>query len=332
MQRGTSYGIDAAYPDSLQPALLRVYKWASSIWHAFLDDKVTGGSSAVAEASPNGKSTSTGVRLQKRLRISDTTRQLRTPPTVERTRQMTQTAENTSRPIDPVEMVQPSSRPIVTLSDDGEFENVDSVEERARIATSESGDELSIPETTLPSGASPSISDTRTPKPQLDSSASANTSHLNEEETGAGAEITDIHVLRQFEYLEEFKLLVCKTHGYAIRNLKRHLEDAHRETKHVNRKVAARLASLEARSPESAVPPTTRTVPFACLSPPVDAYLCGGIDGMCDYVSINKQAVSRHWKDVHSQGAAHNTRHHQKRVKVQSFTPAKNRRWFIVQS
>jgi hypothetical protein len=26
MQHGTSYGIDAAYPDSLQPALLRVYK------------------------------------------------------------------------------------------------------------------------------------------------------------------------------------------------------------------------------------------------------------------------------------------------------------------
>lgn len=29
MQQGTSYGIDAAFPDSLQPALLRVYKWAS---------------------------------------------------------------------------------------------------------------------------------------------------------------------------------------------------------------------------------------------------------------------------------------------------------------
>jgi len=55
MQRGTSYGIDAANLDSLQPALLRVYTWASSIWHGFLDDKVTGGSSAAAEASPNGK-------------------------------------------------------------------------------------------------------------------------------------------------------------------------------------------------------------------------------------------------------------------------------------
>ena len=36
IQRGTSYGIDAAYPDSLQPALLRVYRWASREWHRFL--------------------------------------------------------------------------------------------------------------------------------------------------------------------------------------------------------------------------------------------------------------------------------------------------------
>jgi hypothetical protein len=37
MQRGTSYGIHAAYPDSLQPALLRVYRWVSSRWHDFLE-------------------------------------------------------------------------------------------------------------------------------------------------------------------------------------------------------------------------------------------------------------------------------------------------------
>jgi hypothetical protein len=29
IQRGTNYGIDGAFPDSLQPSLLRVYEWAS---------------------------------------------------------------------------------------------------------------------------------------------------------------------------------------------------------------------------------------------------------------------------------------------------------------
>lgn len=36
IQRGTNYGIDSAYPDSLQPALLRIYRWASEEWHHFL--------------------------------------------------------------------------------------------------------------------------------------------------------------------------------------------------------------------------------------------------------------------------------------------------------
>lgn len=36
-QRGTSYGINGAFPDSLQPALLRVYRWTSDQWHQFIN-------------------------------------------------------------------------------------------------------------------------------------------------------------------------------------------------------------------------------------------------------------------------------------------------------
>lgn len=36
LQRGTTYGLDGAFPNSLQPALLRVYEWASNEWHEFL--------------------------------------------------------------------------------------------------------------------------------------------------------------------------------------------------------------------------------------------------------------------------------------------------------
>lgn len=36
LQREATYGIDGAFPDSLQPALLRVYEWASREWHEFL--------------------------------------------------------------------------------------------------------------------------------------------------------------------------------------------------------------------------------------------------------------------------------------------------------
>lgn len=36
MQRGTTYGLDGAFPDKLQSALLRAYEWASTRWHEFL--------------------------------------------------------------------------------------------------------------------------------------------------------------------------------------------------------------------------------------------------------------------------------------------------------
>jgi hypothetical protein len=35
-QRGTSYAIDGAFPDSLQPALLSVYRWVLDQWHQFI--------------------------------------------------------------------------------------------------------------------------------------------------------------------------------------------------------------------------------------------------------------------------------------------------------
>jgi hypothetical protein len=36
IQRAMTYGLDGAFPAKLQPALLRVYEWASTRWHEFL--------------------------------------------------------------------------------------------------------------------------------------------------------------------------------------------------------------------------------------------------------------------------------------------------------
>jgi hypothetical protein len=62
-QRGTSYGIDAAYPDSLQPALLRVYRWVSSRWHDFLE-----------QPRKLSEGTDPGVQVPARQRIAGTKR------------------------------------------------------------------------------------------------------------------------------------------------------------------------------------------------------------------------------------------------------------------
>ena len=36
MERARTYGPDGAFPTQLQPALLRLYEWASTRWHEFL--------------------------------------------------------------------------------------------------------------------------------------------------------------------------------------------------------------------------------------------------------------------------------------------------------
>jgi hypothetical protein len=41
LERGTNYGLDGAFPDALQPALLRVYEWASTEWHRYLNHQST---------------------------------------------------------------------------------------------------------------------------------------------------------------------------------------------------------------------------------------------------------------------------------------------------
>ncbi|KAH7231629.1 uncharacterized protein BKA55DRAFT_712855, partial [Fusarium redolens] len=52
LQRGITYGLDGAFPNRLQPALLRSYEWASTRWHEFIHQP-----SRVLSA-PRGRTTS----------------------------------------------------------------------------------------------------------------------------------------------------------------------------------------------------------------------------------------------------------------------------------
>lgn len=55
LQRGMTYGLDGAFPGSLQPALLRVYEWVSNEWHEFLQLQRTGINAASNAASNTEK-------------------------------------------------------------------------------------------------------------------------------------------------------------------------------------------------------------------------------------------------------------------------------------
>lgn len=86
LQRGTTYGIDGAFPDSLQPALLRVYKWPSNEWHKFLQLQPANSNlpSKMERTQKLGVSSSVDCRPQKRRRAVDPPERIECPPLQDR--------------------------------------------------------------------------------------------------------------------------------------------------------------------------------------------------------------------------------------------------------
>jgi hypothetical protein len=72
MQRGTTYGLDGAFPDSLQPALLRTYEWASDKWHEFLQLQRTDirASATIGNRPKRGVESTADCSLSKRRRAA----------------------------------------------------------------------------------------------------------------------------------------------------------------------------------------------------------------------------------------------------------------------
>jgi hypothetical protein len=56
--------------------------------------------------------------------------------------------------------------------------------------------------------------------------------------------------IQTFEYLEDHKVLVCKEHGYGLRNIKRYLLEHYTYHRHVRDVVVERFRGLDIAYPE----------------------------------------------------------------------------------
>jgi hypothetical protein len=110
----------------------------------------------------------------------------------------------------------------------------------------------------------------------------------------------------QFDYLADYKVLVCKTHGYRVKNLRRHPADLHTEHRLVKNIVLERFVSIEVLVLETAELPTALVALFSCLATLVDAYFCHRIDKTCSYLSINCRRIADHCKKTHGWTASRN--------------------------
>jgi hypothetical protein len=321
IQRGISYGIDAAFPDSLQPALLRVYKWASKEWHRFLDEQDpiltrTEGGNGLRSPSLKRPCDSSNFTQLKRMCFgesrncgrerggsSTSTAEFRlgsqehaAPSVLEGTSHSTVSRSSSAC------QEAPAKAPLLTSQapqiQRHAFESRPSLFNRAMEQPTE--------ESTLRSNSSNSL--------MIDESQYADTS-------------------QRFVYLPEVKVLVCKKHGHAIRNLKRHLADFHTDAKIANALTVKECKKFEILAPEKIILPEPGQKPYSCLIPPVDAYQCNGMEEGCTFISVRRETVGRHWKTTHPPCVDIREEKPAKwrRVKVQSFCSVRQSpRWFIV--
>ena len=134
--------------------------------------------------------------------------------------------------------------------------------------------------------------------------------------------------VKTFTYLEEHRLIVCREHGYALRNLDRHLLDYHVYPQSVRRTISRRFNGVEFVVPEDAPLPKAYGPPIEAIAPPRVGYLCDEKD--CGFTSISRTRTAQHCNG-HGWRSSHEEKEHWTRVWVQSFCSKSGRqRWFIV--
>ena len=134
-----------------------------------------------------------------------------------------------------------------------------------------------------------------------------------------------------YEYLHEYKILVCKEHGFGLRNLRRHLLEQHSYSRYARDAIIERFGNLDIVNPEDAPLPPSGSEPFESLLSPKLALRCAGWAGQaCEFTSTSKKRLARHCNE-HGWKSDVGEREHWFPVTVQSFCPASHSpRWFIV--
>jgi hypothetical protein len=129
----------------------------------------------------------------------------------------------------------------------------------------------------------------------------------------------------------DYKILVCKEHGFCCANLWRHLLEHHTYSRHAHDVITQHFGSLNTLSLEDAALPTTAVEPFECLRAPRPALRCAGwADQACKSASTSKEKLARHCNERGWRSDV-GDREHWFPVTVQSFCPASHSpRWFAL--
>jgi superfamily II DNA helicase RecQ len=129
--------------------------------------------------------------------------------------------------------------------------------------------------------------------------------------------ITTGNAYQSLEWHEEYGVLICTRHGYAVRNLGFHLQEYHTGTAKERRAVLELFRRYKIREPREVALPAPLRAPFASLGKPVNAFICN--EPECEHISTSRKGIRLHCNRTHDWKSSAEEREHWHSIWVQTF-------------
>jgi hypothetical protein len=129
--------------------------------------------------------------------------------------------------------------------------------------------------------------------------------------------ITVENAYQSLEWYEEYGVLICIRHGYAVRNLSFHLQEYHTGNAKERSAILELFCRYPIREPRDVTLPVPLGAPFASLGKPVSAFICQ--EPECQYISISRKGIRLHCNQKHGWKSSKGQRENWHKVWVQTF-------------
>jgi Orsellinic acid/F9775 biosynthesis cluster protein D len=322
LARATVYGLDGAFPDSLQPELLRIYEWVSYEWHRFLQlhGRLLQPRNGTEGLESEVREQEEPVAVRKRKERSMT---LPKAPSPKRCAVSSNSSEGDSSDVDCGEGNHAAQSDWNSLwwATEEEEEATQEEEERRRIQSSEAESDGQQADDDWDNDGEIrrwEEGEVRRRKEEVDCRRATT------EQLQAAA---DAIIDRLLYYDDRYQVLICREHRYAIRSLDTHLRSQHAVAAKFRRIIVDRHAPLPMAKPRDVRQPRPFGPPFDVLGPPADALLCKS----CGFTSVQPTWIRRHCNTVHNWRSTAREKAHWTSIKAQTFFTAGGlQRWFAV--
>jgi hypothetical protein len=132
-----------------------------------------------------------------------------------------------------------------------------------------------------------------------------------------GQRVTAENANELFVWYEDYGVLVCTEHGYAVQNVGSHLRTYHSGNMKEKRAIADIFTKYNIREPKDVSLPPPLGMPIPALGKPQAAFVC--YEPECQYISINRKGIRVHCNKNHDWKSSRGQPEHWNRAWVQTF-------------